>query len=113
MLTRTATVAAAGANTLRGLGDHPWLLAHSIMARPRQHKMIDTYMRAPATTSGRCGVPRLRAAAVSGRSTGGAAMLDFGAVAHRPTKATPARPSALRVTAGRGRARGPSDRTLL
>src|SRR5580693_1174054 len=113
MFTRTATVAAAAANALRGLGFQPWLLAHSIIARPRQHKLIDRYMMTSATSSGRCAVPRLRARSVSGSKTGGVSALDFGAVAQRPTNAIPARPSALSVTAGSGRARGLVESTLM
>src|ERR1700722_4857081 len=106
MFTRTATAPAAVQKTLRGLGDQPRLLAHSIMARPRQHSVIEMYMMRLAARSGRCRAPRFRATDVSGSSTGGVATLAWGAVAHRPLKATPARPSALRITAGSGRAKG-------
>ena len=105
MFTRTATAPAAVQKTFRGLGDQPRLLAHSIMARPRQHSVIEAYMIRLATRLGRCGAPRSRASEVSGRSTGGVATLGRGAVAHRPTNATPPRPSALSITAGSGRAR--------
>src|ERR1700742_2596545 len=104
MFTRTATAPAAVRKTLRGFGDQPRLLAHSIMARPRQHTVIETYMIRLAARSGRCGAPRFRATEVSGSSTGGVATLGRGAVAHRPTNATPPRPRALSSTAGSGRA---------
>src|ERR1700761_5276419 len=106
MFTRTATAPAAVQKTLRGFGDQPRLLAHSIMARPRQHSVIETYMTRLPTRLDRCGAPRSRATEVSGRSTGGVATLGAGAVAHRPTNATPPRPSAVRITAGDGRGRG-------
>ena len=66
-----------------------------------------------ATRSGRCGAPRFRATEVSGSSTGGVATLGRGAVAHSPTKATPPSPSALRITAGSGRARRLCERTRM
>ncbi len=113
MFTRTATAPAAVQKTFRGLGDQPRLLAQSIMARPRQHSVIDTYMITLAARSGRCRAPRSRATEVSGRSTGGVATLGWGAVAHSPLNAMPARPSALSSTAGSGRARGLCDRTLM
>src|ERR1700748_3258845 len=99
MFTRTATAPAAAQKTFRGLGDQPRLLAHNIMARPRQHSKIEPYMTRLPTRTDRCGAPRFRATEVSGRSTGGVATLAWGAVAHRPTNATPLRPSALRITA--------------
>src|ERR1700759_4503007 len=91
MFTTTATTPAAVQKTFRGFGDQPRLLAHSIMARPRQHSVIDTYMTRLPTRSDRCGAPRSRATEVSGKSTGGVATLGVGAVAHRPTNATPPR----------------------
>src|SRR5579863_3481516 len=100
MFTSTATAPAAVQKTLRGLGDQPRLLAHSIMARPRQHSAIETYMIRLAARSGRCGAPRSRATEVSGSSTGGVATLGQGAVAHSPLNATPEMPSALRMIAG-------------
>src|ERR1700761_7577814 len=100
MFTRTATAPVAVQKILRGFGDQPRLLAHSIMASPRQHSAIDTYMMRSATASGRCGAPRSLATEVSGSSTGGVATLAAGAVAHRPTNATPPRPRADRITAG-------------
>src|SRR6478672_13688121 len=93
MFTSTATAPAATAKTLRGLGDQPRLLAHSSMARPRQHSVTDAYMIRLATRSGRCGAPWFRAKLVSGRSTGGVATLGVGAVAQSPTNATPPTPS--------------------
>src|SRR5580693_7617775 len=113
MLTSTATAATAVQKTFRGLGDQPRLLAHSIIARPRQHSAIEGYMIRLATRTDRCGVPRLRATEVSGKSTGGVATLGWGAVAHSPLKATPARPSALSSTAGSGRARRLCDSTRM
>src|SRR5215467_13856919 len=104
MFTSTATAPAAVQKTRRGLGDQPRLLAHSIMARPRQHSPTDAYMMRFATMSGKCGAPAFLASDVSGSSTGGVATLGWGAVAHSPTNATPPRPSALSVTAGSGRA---------
>src|SRR4030088_1759200 len=98
MFTRTATAPAAVQKTFRGLGDQPRLLAQSIMARPRQHSVIDTYMMTVAAKSFGCRAPRSRATGVSGRSTGGVATLGWGAVAHSPLTATPAMPSALRIT---------------
>src|SRR3984957_10566556 len=106
VFTRTATAAAAVQKTWRGLGDQPRLLAQSIMARPRQHRVIDTYMITLAARLFRCRAPRSRATDVSGRSTGAVATLGWGAVAHSPLTAMPARPSALSSTAGSGRARG-------
>src|SRR5215469_13452924 len=100
MFTSTAIAPAAVQNTFRGLGDQPRLLAHSIIARPRQHSPIEAYMVRFATMSGRCGAPAFLATAVSGGSTGGVATLGCGAVAHRPTNATPPMPRALSVTAG-------------
>src|SRR5450756_1827559 len=85
MLTTTATAPAAARKTRRGFGDQPRLLAHSIMASPRQQSAIDAYMMRLAIGLGRCGVPRSRATEVSGRSTGGVATLCSGAVAHSPT----------------------------
>src|ERR1700738_1226284 len=102
MFTRTATAPAAVQKTLRGLGDQPRLLAQSIMARPRQQSVMETYMITLAATSGRCRAPRFRAIEVSGGSPGAVATLGWGAVAHSPLTAMPARPSALRVTAGSG-----------
>ncbi len=113
MFTSTATATAAVRKILRGLGDQPRLLAHSIIARPRQHSVIEVYMIRLAARSGRCGAPRFRATEVSGSSTGGVATLGWGAVAHRPLNATPAMPSALRMTAGSGRASGLCDSTRI
>ena len=75
MFTSTAIPAAAVQKTLRGFGDQPRLLAHSIIARPRAHKATEKYMMKLATRSGRCGAPRFRATVVSGSSTGGVATL--------------------------------------
>src|SRR5579862_7525489 len=103
MLTSTARAAADTAKTLYGLGDQPrWLLAHSIIAKPRQHSPIEVYMMALDGSLPRCGMPIWRARLVSGSRTGGVATLGCGAVAQRPTNATPARPSALSTTAGSG-----------
>ena len=71
MFTSTATAPAATAKTRRGFGDQPRLLAQSIIASPRQHSPIETYMMRSATASGRCGAPRSLATDVSGSSTGG------------------------------------------
>src|ERR1700678_283486 len=113
MFTRTATAPAATAKTRRGLGDQPRLLAQSIIASPRQHSPIETYMTLSAITSGRCGAPRSLATDVSGKSTGEVAALGTGAVAHRPTNATPPRPTADRMTAGSGRASGLCESTRM
>src|ERR1700756_5798590 len=113
MFTSTATAPAAVQKTFRGLGDQPRLLAHSIMASPRQHSVIEVYMIRLAARSGRCRAPRLRATEVSGSSTGGVATLGWGAVAHRPLTALPARPRALSSTAGSGRARRLCERALV
>src|ERR1700678_2039470 len=106
MLTSTAMAPTAVQKTRRGFGDQPPLLAHSIIASPRQHNPIETYMTLSAITSGRCGAPRFLATDVSGKSTGEVAALGTGAVAHRPTNATPPRPRAERITAGSGRGSG-------
>src|ERR1700749_1782372 len=84
MFTRTATAPAAVQKTLRGLGDQPRLLAQSIMARPRQHRVIDTYMITLAARLFRCRAPRSRATDVSGRSTRAEATRGLGAGGPRP-----------------------------
>src|ERR1700751_2714011 len=103
MFTTTATAPAAVQKTFRGLGDQPRLLAQSMMARPRTHSTIETYMLTVVTSLGSVGPPRLRATDVSGRITGGEAEVGLGSeLAHRPLKATPTRPRALSSTAGNG-----------
>src|ERR1051326_4616601 len=92
MFTSTATAPAAIAKTFFGLGDQPWLLAHSIIARPRAHSPMDTYMITLAGSSPRRGKPARLASSVSGSFTGKVAALGFGAVAQKPTNATPSRP---------------------
>src|SRR3954454_20026355 len=113
MFTSTATAPAATAKTFFGLGAQPWLLAHSIIARPRPHSPMDTYMMTLAGSSPRRGKPALDASSVSGSLTGKVAGLGTGAVAHSPTNATPSSPRTLSVIAGRGRARGLCARTLI
>src|SRR3984885_4529764 len=106
MFTTTATAPTADQKTRRGFGCQPWLLAHSIPARPRQQNVIAGYMMALVTPADRPGKPSRRARAVSRKNTGSAASLAPGAVAHSPTNASSPRPSADSDTAGRGRASG-------
>ena len=61
MFTSTATAPAAIPKTFCGFGDQPRLLAHSIIARPRQHSPTDTYMMTLRAGHASCGAPRSRA----------------------------------------------------
>src|ERR1700722_9426154 len=106
MFTTTATTATADQKTPRGFGCQPWLLAHSIPARPRQQNVMAGYMIPLVTPADSAGAPSRRASAVSGSSTGNAASLAPGAVAHSPTNASSPSPSADSDTAGSGRASG-------
>src|SRR5258708_13381099 len=94
MLTSPPTTAADVQNTFFGFGDQPWLLAHSIIAKPRAHSPVDTYMMMLAGSSPRLGKPAWRPRPVSGSFTGGVAALPSGARPPRPTTPPPTTPPA-------------------